>query len=84
MIFSNNIIIYFITFALRRGEAASRTTENNFPFSFTQMVLREIFMNDSAGNIVELNERKIVNFNGFFAPLRLDLAKQALKVIPKF
>lgn len=30
--------------------------KSNFPFPFTQMVWREIFVNDSAGNDEELSE----------------------------
>lgn len=54
--FRNNIIIYFITVGLRRRSNSNGTRENNFPFPFTQMVLREIFVNDPAGNGVELSE----------------------------
>lgn len=39
-------------------------------------------MNDSVGNNVELDERKIINFNGFFAPLRLGFRNKSNEYDP--
>lgn len=62
----------------------AQTFEGTFSFSSVQMVLREIFVNYSRGSEGVLEMRAgIINFNGFFAPLRSDLEAEAMRTTLK-